>query len=73
MTYANLYLSYLDETKTLRNVVFDKKEINEIVADAIKNNKNLVVLDVNKIKDNPEVVAELLDNALIRYAFGNRE
>ena len=37
LTYANLYRSYLDETKTLRNAEFEsEKEINEIVADFLK-------------------------------------
>ncbi|MCU4139397.1 MAG: hypothetical protein MW690_001329 [Methanophagales archaeon] len=37
LTYANLYHSYLDETKTLRNAKFEsEKEINEIVADFLK-------------------------------------
>ena len=37
LTYANLCLSYLDETKTLRNAKFEgEKEINEIVADFLK-------------------------------------
>jgi len=70
LTYANLYLSYLDETKTLRNAKFEsEKEINEIVADFIKRrNKDLAVLDVDKIKRyNSEVVARLLEEGLVRY------
>jgi len=70
LRYANLYHSYLDETKTLRNARFDsEKEINEIVADFIKKkNKNLVVLDVKRIEwDNSEVVAKLLEEGLVRY------
>jgi len=70
LTYANLYLSYLDETKTLRNAKFkSEKEINEIVADFLKKgNKELAVLDVWMIKeDNSEVVARLLEEGLVRY------
>jgi len=70
LTYANLYRSYLDETKTLRNAEFkSEKEINEIVADFIKRrNKDLAVLDVRKIRwDNSEVVAKLLEEGLVRY------
>jgi len=70
LTYANLYHSYLDETKTLRNAKFEsEKEINEIVADFLKKeNKDLVVLDVEKIvKGNPKVVARLLEEGLVRY------
>ncbi|RJS79032.1 hypothetical protein CW713_08820 [Methanophagales archaeon] len=70
LTYANLCLSYLDETKTLRNAKFEgEKEINEIVADFLKKgNKNLVVLDVERIEwDNSEVVAKLLEEGLVRY------
>ena len=36
LTYANLYHSYLDETKTIRNAIVSEKEINEIVADFLK-------------------------------------
>ncbi|MCW3131689.1 MAG: potassium channel family protein [Candidatus Methanospirare jalkutatii] len=70
LTYANLYHSYLDETKTLRNAEFEsEKEINEIVADFLKRrNKDLAVLDVEKIvKVNSEVVARLLEEGLVRY------
>ena len=70
LTYANLFLSYLDETKTLRNAEFkSKKEINEIVADLLKKgNKELAVLDVEKIvKVNSEVVARLREEGLVRY------
>jgi len=70
LTYANLYHSYLDETKTLRNAKFDsEKEINEIVADFLKRrNKELAVLDVEKIvKVNSKVVARLLEEGLVRY------
>ena len=70
LTYANLYHSYLDETKTLRNAKFEgEKEINEIVADFLKKgNKELAVLDVWKIKeDNSEVAARLLEEGLVRY------
>jgi len=69
LTYANLYHSYLDETKTLRNAEFKGEEINEIVADFIKGrNKDLAVLDVDKIKRyNSEVVARLLEEGLVRY------
>ena len=70
LTYANLYHSYLDETKTLRNAKFEsEKEINEIVADFLKKgNKELAVLDVKKIeRDNSEVVAMLLEEGLVRY------
>ena len=69
LTYANLYLSYLDETKTLRNAFVSEKEINEIVADFLKRrNKDLAVLDVWKIKwGNPEVVAKLLEERVVRY------
>jgi len=67
LTYANLYHSYLDETKTLRNANFER-EINEIVADSLKKNKELAVLDVEKIEeDNSEVVAKLLEKGLVRY------
>ena len=72
LTYANLYHSYLDETKTLRNAKFEsEKEINEIVADFLKKeNKELAVLDVKKIKrDNSEVVARLLEKGLVRYVW----
>jgi len=72
LTYANLYHSYLDETKTLRNAEFEsEKEINEIVADFLKKeNKELAVLDVKKIKrDNSEVVARLLEKGLVRYVW----
>jgi len=69
LTYANLYCSYLDETKTLRNAIVSEKEINEIVADFLKRrNKDLAILDVLKIKiDDSEVVAKLLEEGLIRY------
>jgi len=70
LTCANLYLSYLDETKTLRNAKFEsEKEINEIVADFLKRrNKDLAVLDVEKIeRDDSEVVAELFEEGLVRY------
>jgi len=70
LTYANLFFSYLDETKTLRNAKFEsEKEINEIVADFLKKgNKDLAVLDVWKIEeDDSEVVARLLEEGLIRY------
>ena len=70
LTYANLYRSYLDETKTLRNAEFEsEKEINEIVADFLKRrNKDLAVLDVLTIKgDNSEVVARLLEEELVWY------
>ena len=69
-TYANLYHSYLDETKTLRNAEFEgEKEINEIVADFLKKeNKELVAFDVRKIKgDKSEVAAKLLEEGLVRY------
>jgi len=68
LTYANLYHSYLDETKTLRNAKFEsEKEINEIVADFLKKeNKDLVVLDVKKIEGS-EVEARLLEEGLVRY------
>ena len=72
LTYANLYLSYLDETKTLRNAEFkSEKEINEIVADFLKKeNKELAVLDVRRIKiDNSEVVARLFEEGLVRYVW----
>jgi len=70
LTYANLYHSYLDETKTLRNAIIGEKEINEIVADFLKKgNKELAVLDVEKIvKVNSKVVAKLLEEGLVRYA-----
>ena len=70
LTYANLYRSYLDETKTLRNAKFEsEKEINEIVADFLKRrNEDLAVLAVWKIKrDNSKVVARLLEGGLVRY------
>ncbi|MCW7075594.1 MAG: pentapeptide repeat-containing protein [Candidatus Methanospirare jalkutatii] len=70
LTCANLHLSYLDETKTLRNAEFkSEKEINEIVADFLKRrNKDLAVLDVEKIeRDDSEVVAELFEEGLVRY------
>ena len=70
LTYANLCLSYLDETKTLRNAKFEgEKEINEIVADFLKKeNKDLVVLDVKRIEwDNSKVAAKLLEEGLVRY------
>ena len=70
LTCANLYHSYLDETKTLRNAEFkSEKEINEIVADFLKGrNKDLAVLDVEKIeKDDSEVVARLREEGLVRY------
>ncbi|MCW7079665.1 MAG: pentapeptide repeat-containing protein [Candidatus Methanospirare jalkutatii] len=70
LTCANLYRSYLDETKTLRNAEFkSEKEINEIVADFLKRrNKELAVLDVEKIeRDDSEVVAELFEEGLVRY------
>ena len=70
LTYANLFFSYLDETKALRNAKFEsEKEINEIVADFLKKgNKDLAVLDVWKIEENDsEVVARLLEEGLIRY------
>jgi len=68
LTCANLYLSYLDETKTLRNAIMSEKEINEIVADLLKRrNKDLAVLDVEKIeRDDSEVVAELFEEGLVR-------
>ncbi|OFV65807.1 MAG: low-complexity protein [Candidatus Syntrophoarchaeum butanivorans] len=68
LTYANLYLSYLDETKTLRNAKFEK-EINEIIADFLKvENKELAVFDVQKIRwSDPEVVAKLLEERVVRY------
>jgi len=71
LTCANLYRSYLDETKTLRNAIIGEKEINEIVADLLKRrNKELAVLDVEKIKrDDSEVVAELFEEGLVRYVF----
>ena len=72
LTCANLYLSYLDETKTLRNARFDsEKEINEIAADFLKKgNKELVAFDVKKIKgDNSEVAAKLLEEGLVKYVF----
>ncbi len=70
LTYANLYHSYLDETKTLRNAIFESEnEINEIVADFLKKgNKKLAVLDVWKIEeDNSRVVARLIEKGLVRY------
>ena len=70
LTYANLYRSYLDETKTLRNAKFEsEKEINEIVADFLKRrNKDLAILDVFKIRiDDSEIVAKLLEEGLVRY------
>ena len=72
LTCANLYHSYLDETKTLRNAKFEgEKEINEIVADFLKKgNKELAILDVWKIRigrGNSEVVAKLLEEELVRY------
>ena len=70
LRYANLYHSYLDETKTLRNAKFEsEKEINEIVADFLKKeNKDLVVLDVEKIEGNKsEVAAKLREEGLVRY------
>ena len=73
LTCANLYHSYLDETKTLRNAEFkSEKEINEIVADLLKGrNKDLAVLDVEKIeKDDSEVVARLHEEGLVRYVCG---
>ncbi|CAD7776493.1 Pentapeptide repeats (8 copies) [Candidatus Methanoperedenaceae archaeon GB37] len=70
LTYANLYHSYLDETKTLRNARFEsEKEINEIAADFLKKgNKELVAFDVKKIKgNNSEVAAKLRGEGLVRY------
>ena len=70
LTYANLYHAYLDETKTLRNAKFESEnEINEIVADFLKKeNKDLVVLDVEKIEGNKsEVAAKLLEERVVRY------
>ena len=69
LTYANLYRSYLDETKTLRNAIMREKEINEIVADFLKKrNKELAVLDVWKIEmDNSKVASRLLEEGLVRY------
>jgi len=73
LTCANLYHSYLDETKTLRNARFEsEKEINEIVADFLKKDKELAVLDVWKIRrgrGNSEVVAKLLEERVDRYVF----
>ncbi|MHC1567621.1 MAG: pentapeptide repeat-containing protein, partial [Candidatus Syntropharchaeia archaeon] len=72
LTCANLYHSYLDETKTLRNARFEsEKEINEIAADFLKKgNKELAVLDVWKIKmDNSEVAAKLLEEGSVRYVW----
>ena len=74
LTCANLYRSYLDETKTLRNAKFEsEKEINEIAADFLKKgNKELAILDVWKIRrgrGNSEVVARLLEEELVRYVF----
>jgi len=69
LTYANFFLSYLDETKTLRNAFVGEKEINEIVAEFLKKgNKDLAILDVWKIKrDNSKVEAKLLKEGLVRY------
>ena len=69
LTYANFFLSYLDETKTLRNAFVGEKEINEIVAEFLKKgNKDLAILDVWKIKrDNSKVEAMLLKEGLVRY------
>jgi len=70
LTCANLHLSYLDETKTLRNAKFEsEKEINEIVADFLKRrNKDLAVLDVWEIEmDNSEIASRLLEEGLVRY------
>ena len=69
LTYANLYRSYLDETKTLRNAKFEsEKEINEIVADFLKKDKELAVLEVWKIgRDNSKVASRLLEEGLVRY------
>ena len=74
LTYANLYHSYLDETKTLRNAKFEsEKEINEIVADFLKKDKDLAVLEVWKIRrDNSEVVARLLEERVVRYVCEKR-
>ena len=72
LTCANLYRSYLDETKTLRNAKFEgEKEINEIVADFLKKeNKDLAVLAVQEIgRDNSKVVAKLLEERVVRHVF----
>jgi len=76
LTCANLYRSYLDETKTLRNAKFEgEKEINEIVADFLKKeNKDLAVLAVQEIgRDNSKVVAKLLEERVVMYVFVGEE
>jgi len=71
LTYTNLYRSYLDETKTLRNAEFEsEKEINEIVADFLKKGNDVVVLDVSEIEmDDSEVAARLLAEGLVRHVW----
>jgi len=66
LTYANLYHSYLDETKTLRNAKFEK-EINEVVADSLKKENKLAVLDIARI----EKVSRLYEEGLVRYVLKN--
>ena len=63
MRLANLYLSYLDETKTLRNAIVGKYDVNEIIAN-LTGRKNYVLLNFRKIEEEmPEVASKLMEFA----------
>jgi len=67
LRFANLYLSYLDETKTLRNAKIGEKEINEIVGDCFSSSK-FFIFDFNKVaRKNKDVALKLLEKGLVYY------
>lgn len=66
---TNLYESYIDETKSFRRAIFGiEHEINKIVAESLKNNSNLIVLNFKIIKSvDPEIALKLSRNELVKY------
>jgi len=75
LAFTDLYFSYIDGTKTLRNAIFNSKtEINEIVADLLrKKESKIAVLDSNRIKEDHPYLYELLRRkGAMRYTAEDR-
>ncbi len=72
LTYANLYLSYITETKTFRNAIFEnEKEINEFIADLLEN-KEIMIIDVSKFKKDSPKIKELIEKEYVLYVHEGR-
>ncbi len=69
LTHSNLFQTYIDNTKTLRNIIFeDKKEINEIVADLAGKKRKKAIIDIKELeKVFPDIYKDLLKQGLVRY------